>query len=229
MLDIIVTAIMSSTVVTGLLLWLTKSWIAERLQNSIRHEYDQKLESHKSQLKYEADSELEKIKAELQIEAAKRNIQFSKIFEEIANTVVEVYLKLVVFMEAVGSYVSIIDWTGEPSKEEKRKLASEKMNEFLAYYKSRKIYLPEATAEKVEKFWIGLYEITIDFMRGVEQGRDEKRKDGKDTWMEAHNYMSKHVPEVLKALEKEFRSILGVDIAHGNTEQKNAADHSRVG
>ena len=224
MLDTIVAAIMSSTVVTGILIWLTKSWISERLRNSIRHEYDQKLESYKSQLKYEADSELEKIKADLQIEAAKRNVQFSKIFDEIANTVVEVYSRLVIFKDSVGSYVSIIEWAGAPSKEERRKIAGEKMDDFLKYYKSRKIYLPEEIAEKVEEFWQGLYEISIDFMYGVERGRDERRKDEKDTWAEAHNDMSKHVPLVLKALEKEFRSILGVDIALINTEQKNAAD-----
>lgn len=224
MLDNIITSIMSSGVVAGILIWLTKSWISERIQNSIRHEYDQKLESHKAQLKYEADTELEKIRAELQIEAAKRNIQFSKIFEEIANTVVEVYSRLVVLKDAVGSYVSITGWSGEPPKEEKRKIVSEKLNEFLSYYKARKIYLPEATAEKVEEFWRGLYNISIDFMLGVEQGRDERRKDDSDTWMEAHKYMSKQVPGVLKALETEFRRILGVDVAHVNTEQKNAAD-----
>ena len=225
MLDTIVAAIMSSTVVTGALIWLTKSWISERLRNSIRYEYDQKLESYKSQLKYEADAELEKIKAELQIEAAKQNIQFSKIFEEIANTVAEVYSRLVVFKDSVGSYVSIIEWSGGPSKEQRRKIASEKMEEFLKYYRSRKIYLPEATAEKVEEFWQGLYKIVIDFMYGVEQGGDERgrklhdKDTYKDTWVEAHNYISKHVPSVLKTLEKEFRSILGVDFAHTNTEQ----------
>jgi hypothetical protein len=224
MFDTIVAAIMSSTVVTGMLIWLTKSWISERLQNSIRHEYDQKLESYKSQLKYQTDSELERIKADLQIEAAKRNIQFSKIFDDIANTVAEVYSKLGAFKDSVGDYVNIMEWPGGPSKEERRKIVGEKMNEFLEYYKSRKIYLPEATAEKVDVFWQGLYEISIDFMYGVEQGGDERRKDDKDTWSKAYNYMSKHVPSVLKALEKEFRNILGVDIALINIEQKNPSD-----
>lgn len=220
MLDTIVAAILSSTAATGILIWLTKSWISERLRNSIRHEYDQKLESHKALLKYQADAELEKIKAELQIEAAKRNIQFSKIFEEIANTVVEVYARLVVFKDAVGDYVSLFEWSGGPSKEERRKIAGEKMDDFLKYFKSRKIYLPELTAAKVEEFWQGLYEISIKFMHGVEQGGDERRRnDDKDTWTEAYHYMSKHVPSVLKALESEFRNILGVDIVNTTTEQ----------
>lgn len=224
MFDTILTAIVSSTLVTGVIVWLTKSWISERLKNAIRHEYDQKLESHKSQLRYQADSELEKIKAELQIEAAKHNIQFAKIFEEIANTVIEIYAKLVVFKDAVGEYVSIIEWEGGTPKEERRKAADDKMKDFLAYYKSRKIYLPESTAKMVDEFWQGLYEISIDFMFGVEQGRDERRNSNeKDAWIEAHNYMSKHIPEVLSKLEKEFRRILGVDISGISTEQGSGA------
>lgn len=207
----------------GVLVWLTRSWIAERLKNSIRYEYDQKLESHKSQLKYESDAEIEKIKAQLQIEAAKRNIQYSKIFEEIANTVVTVYEKLVLFKDAVSKYVSVIEWQGEPPREEKRKLAGEKMDDFLSYYKSRKIYLPEKTAKNIDLFWQGLFEISIDFMYDVEKGSG-KWKDEKETWQKAHQYMSKEVPEVLRALEEEFQSILGVEKAHANTEQITPPD-----
>ena len=224
MFETIFTSILSSSVIAGALVWLTRSWISERLKNSIRYEYDQKLESHKSQLKHESDAEIEKIKSQLQIEAAKRNIQYSKIFEEIANTVVTVYEKLVLFKDAVSNYVSMVEWQDEPPREEKRKLAGEKMDDFLSYYKSRKIYLPEKTAIKIDPFWQGLYEISLDFMYEVEKGLGEG-KDKMETWQKAHQYMSKEVPEVLKALEEEFRSILGVDKAHANTEQITPPAH----
>ena len=183
-------------------------------------------ETNKSQLKHESDAEIEKIKSQLQIEAAKRNIQYSKIFEEIANTVVTVYEKLVVFKDAVSNYVSMVEWQGEPPREEKRGLVQEKMNDFLGYYKSRKIYLPEKPAKQIDPFWQGLYEISIDFMYDVEKGSG-KWKEEKETWKKAYQYMSKEVPEVLKALEEEFRSILGVDTAHANTEQITPPGHQK--
>ena len=55
MFETIFTSILSSSVIAAALVWLTRSWISERLKNSIRYEYDQKLESHKSQLKHESD------------------------------------------------------------------------------------------------------------------------------------------------------------------------------
>lgn len=222
MLETITASILSSAFVTGLLLWLVRSWISERLKNAIRYEYDQKLESHKIQIRHESERELEHIRAELQIDAERRSIQYSKIFTEIAETVAGTYERLVTAKDAVASYVSLIEWNGEPSKGEKRKVAGKALQDFIDYFKIKKIYLPNETAQKVEEFTGGLRDITIDFMHGVERGRDERRlKLGEDvdTWQKAHEYMTKEVPSVLNALEEEFRSILGVSQSSKNTEQ----------
>ncbi|MGD2109207.1 MAG: hypothetical protein PVI86_07430 [Phycisphaerae bacterium] len=65
----ILMSITASGALTGALLWLTKSWISERLRNSIRHEYDQKLAAYQAQLKGEHDTQLERLRANLQIAA----------------------------------------------------------------------------------------------------------------------------------------------------------------
>jgi hypothetical protein len=61
--------VISSSAISGLLsaglIWLSKTWISERLKGAIKDEYDTKLESHKAQLKSEADVELEKLKSVL--------------------------------------------------------------------------------------------------------------------------------------------------------------------
>ena len=54
---------------SSLIIWITKSWISERLKQSIKHEYDQKLEIHKAQLKAESDVEIERLKCQLSISA----------------------------------------------------------------------------------------------------------------------------------------------------------------
>lgn len=61
----------------AVLIWLSKSWISERLKQSIGHEYSRKLEQHK----HEYSQELEKHRSELnvQLERAKHYNQVSQI------------------------------------------------------------------------------------------------------------------------------------------------------
>jgi hypothetical protein len=76
MSDLIVTIITSasvSAVLAGALVWLSKTWIGERLKNAIKHEYDQKLELHKARLKGEYDSSLARLNADLSDLTAERD------------------------------------------------------------------------------------------------------------------------------------------------------------
>ncbi len=68
-----------------------KSWISERLKNSIKHEYDQKLETYQSQLKSQSEIELEKLRSTLSIETVKSNVKFSYLLEKRANVLGKIY------------------------------------------------------------------------------------------------------------------------------------------
>lgn len=59
-----------STILVSALAWLLRSWLSERLKNSIRYEYDLKLESIKTQLKTESETVLAVHKAQLEKDAA---------------------------------------------------------------------------------------------------------------------------------------------------------------
>jgi hypothetical protein len=66
--EIIITILASASVSTALaavLVYLSKTVIGERIKSSIKHEYDQNLETHKVTLKAINDSEIEKLKATL--------------------------------------------------------------------------------------------------------------------------------------------------------------------
>lgn len=69
-------SIISSAAVSGLLsaglIWLSKTWIAERMKNAIKHEYDEKLETHKALLKAQSDVSLERLRCDLQIAATQQ-------------------------------------------------------------------------------------------------------------------------------------------------------------
>ena len=210
-IEIILASITSSTVITGILAFLFRTWISERLKGAIKNEYDEKLETHKANLRAETEVELEKFKSSLQIEAHKQNTRYTKVFDEIALTVTTVYEKIVLFEEAVSNYVSLIEWAEGPSKEERRNITNEKMQDFLTYYKVKKIYLPKETIEKIDAFWQGLYEISIDFLHGVDQKSERGETIDLATWKKAHDFTTKEVPNLLKSLDEDLRDIIGTN------------------
>lgn len=55
-----------------LLMWLLRNWISERLQQSIRHEYSQKLETHKAEL----NSRIQAIQHENQLQQLRTSLFF---------------------------------------------------------------------------------------------------------------------------------------------------------
>ena len=68
MSNLILTFIISTTVsvlLMSALIFLSKSWLSERLKNAIKHEYDEKLEAHKAKLKAEHDLNIETLKVKL--------------------------------------------------------------------------------------------------------------------------------------------------------------------
>jgi len=88
---IIVSSATVATLVASGLAWLTRTWISERLKNSIGHEYSQRLETHKAQLDSANNSMLERLRADLQIAASEHQIRFSRLHEKQAEAVAETY------------------------------------------------------------------------------------------------------------------------------------------
>jgi len=211
-----IVTLISSIGVSGLLsaalIFLARNLITERLRAAIQNEYDQKLETHKAQLKAQNETDLEHFKAKLQIAASERSIRLTRVFEKTVDTVSGTYERLLAFHDAVGQYTSIVEWNSTPPKEERRKAVADKYEDFLSYYRPRKPFLPKRTVKQIDDFRHKLHETAVDFMWGVERGGDEranKRGQDRDSWVKAHDFMTKEVPPVLELLEDDLRKILG--------------------
>ena len=209
----IIASIVSAALTSGALLWLTKTWLSERLRNSIQHEYSQQLETYKAKLKSESDVSLERLRADLQIASAKRNIEYNRIHEKRLEIISELSGKITDLHQAAASYTSIFERNDGPTKEERRKAFGEEFGSFNEYFRTRRLFLPSTLAKKIEDFRTGLYTISIDFMIHVEQGREDRTDPGKhiDKWMEASKYTSEEAPRLIEELEEEFRKILGMN------------------
>jgi hypothetical protein len=208
---IIITSSASSVVLLGIVGWLTREWISTRLKSAIQHEYDYKLEAHKTQLKAESDVTLERLKNDLKTEADSKSIRLAKTFDRMADTIATTYEKLVVFMDSVADYVKFIEWSSDPPKEERRKIVSKLYQEFLDYYRPRRIFFIRETADKIDNIHRQVSHAAQEFMFGVEQGGDYKAKEERDTWSKVNDLLGKEVPPLLQELEKELQSVLGID------------------
>lgn len=222
LLEVITSATVSATF-SGLLLWLTKSWISERLKNAIKSEYDQKLETHKSelkartdadiethkaQLKSQMDIEVEKLKSTLSVAATERNIRFSRLHEERAAVIAETYSLLKEVYIALGNYVKIFEPAGDLPREERRQIASDAHSDFRKYYPKKIIYIPKSTVEKLETINRELVKTFNEFAYSVDR-RPGSNDTNLEKWQQIFERMQGEMKEALEDLEDEFRKLLG--------------------
>ncbi len=157
------------------------------------------------------DKDIERYKWKL----SKESIRFSKLYEERAKIIRDLYYKLFDFEQAMASFVSPMQWAGEKPMKEKRKITAETGNEFRDYYKRNKIYLSEKVSEILEDMdkiftesWINFTTFEIDNPESRALKPTEKMKE----WIKVWDKIRLDIPRLRNQLEKEFRQILGADI-----------------
>lgn len=191
--------------------WLSRDWISNRLKSAIQHEYDCKLEVYKSQIKSESDVTLERIKNALKAAADSKAIRLGKTFERVAESIATTYEKLVVFMDSVEDYMKMMEWPSDLPKKERRKIVGTRYQEFLEYYRPRRIFFIRNTADKIDNIHKKLSRVAVDFMVRVEgDGEFQSREDPK-VWSDLNSFLAKEVPPLLQELERELQSVLGID------------------
>jgi hypothetical protein len=202
----IITSAGVSAALSGILLWLTKTWISERLKNGIKNEYDQKLETHKAQLKAHSDVEIEKLKSQLNITATEHQVKFAKLHETRAEVIAETYSRLNELFYKLRAYVNIVEMSGDLPREDRRRLATEAFKKFGEYYETKLIFLPKGTASKLQNINSQLVRTFNEFVFSVEMpsgtGATEK-------WMEIFQRVGGEISVALGELQDEFRRMLG--------------------
>lgn len=221
--DFVITVISSaavSVVLSGLLLWITKTWISERLKNAVKAEYDTKLESHKAQLKAEYDTqvethkaqlkarsdvELEQLKSTLSIVASQRNTAFSHLQTRRVDVIANTYSKLRKLHDCVANYVKPFEAIGERSKEDRRMDVVNASEDFTPYYSQNQIFLSRDAARAVQHVNQELISITNLFIHTVELPKTPNTEQ----WVKITERFNGSVKEALEALEKQLRQLLG--------------------
>lgn len=200
---IILSAITSSSVAIVLvsaLGWLGRK-IAERwfLKN---------LEKYKAKLQMENAKELERLRTDLGLESLKQQIQFSTLHSKRAEVIEELYKRIVAAEKDFYSLTSIVEFEGEPSREEKAQQAHKSGLALQTYMNDYRIYFGKELGESFNKYSEGLFEVFAKFQLSSQEpvGSDLKYKN----WTESYKQLADHVSSIKQRIEDDFRKLIGV-------------------
>jgi hypothetical protein len=189
---------------------------------------DRDLERHKTKLEHQAQMEIAKTRNELRLVAFEYETRFSRLHEEIVRAILETYPPLRELYQAVGSYLSMFEWSGEPSKEEKLNQVSEKAKTFNQVYGRNRILFPKTLYKQLDEVCSALTRATNQFTSGLQREKKGVRiPDKYDHWLEAMNAMQDKIRPLFDAMHDEVQAILGFT-AYGAKRSASETEKERA-
>ena len=201
----IILALGGNAALLAVLGWLSKSLVSQLLAKDI--------EGFKVALQSESEAATQKLRHDLEKATIEHQVRFSKLHEQRAQVIAKLYKLLVEAHWKSSSFVSVIDWEGEPNKQEKYNIAMKSVGDFYQFFEKQRIYLPEELCEDINELIELMRKQAISFGAHV-RFKDDAMSDEALTkkhiaWSDAWRYFDKEFPLAKAALENEFRSILG--------------------
>ena len=177
-------------------------------------------------LKAEIDQNVEELRTCLRMSAFEHKIRFLRLHEKRAEILAELYKKLVEAVSVARVFVAPINLGIDEEADKKRYIdAIEKSTLFYDYFDIHRIFLNHELCSKLEILFNHI-RTPIEEHAFLLEHPDYELKLGSDKidiWSKAWKAITeKGVPEARKALENEFRTILGVEKAQ-HSETHNLA------
>lgn len=201
----ITAAILGNMAALAVLGWLGKSLLEKLIQrDSKRFEIE---------LKAKADSTIEQLKSDLQLRTIEHQIRFSRLHEKQATVIADLNAHVVEALWEAESFLSPIEWVGEPNKHEKHKAAMDKLVDLYRYFNKHRIYLPERLCSGMEQLVTDVRSHVVSF--GVYLPWDDAslpdhtKREKQAALLAGWNAIRNQVPPVKRNLEDEFRALLG--------------------
>ncbi len=190
---------------------MCRNWFLERLKSSIQHEYDERLEKLKAQLSRENEKELTEFKHKLELAAAERNFKFTKVFEQTAQTIAEIYKKLQIFKQASDNFAIVSTIVRDQNERNKElQVVYGRRDEFYSYFTLHKLYVPKNTSIKIQEVF-GKFNNVVHGNYITSKMTHEETVSN-EVFHERHMRLLKESDEaltLLAALEDDFQKILG--------------------
>jgi hypothetical protein len=200
-----------TTFVLGTLGFLARNWIIERLKNSIKLEYDKELETHKNNLNHTSELAITKLTAELESKASEQNIKLTRVFEDQAEVIAQIYSNFVALINSIQEYTTAFEGAGTPSKTDRRNKVAEDLDVLLRHYKPNRIYIPFDSQKKIEALIETLFQTSHQYtFEVVYHMETNKRMPDFDTFMKASKFLQGDCVQLLKDLDADFKKVLGM-------------------
>lgn len=125
-----------------------------------------------------------------------------------AVVIKEVYRKIVKTYRTFSSLLCPFQPAGDPTEEEKRRIAMDEGNDLIKYFSENRIYFEEELAKDLDN----LMEQFRKALRQFDYAQDVSktgRRDAKE-WNKAWEQIRNEVPPIKEKIEKKFRNIIGI-------------------
>jgi len=202
-IQLVITTFGGIAVLLAVLGYLAKSFLDKLI---IR---DTKL--FETDLKMKSDAAIERLRNDFQIQTIEHQVRFSKLHEKRAQVIAELNGHLAELLWEAESFLSPMEFAGEPDKNKKYALAMNKIVECLQYFDKHRIYLPSDLCASLEELMLKVHTHVIHFGVYVkcEQHSVESRKEKDKIWIGGWEAIKNEIPITRKALEDDFRKLLG--------------------
>jgi hypothetical protein len=182
------------------------------LRTALSHTLQRDLAEFKARLEATATAELERVRSQLRLVEAERSKQSTLLLEKRAAVIDTLYTNLIDYLGAAESFSSLIEWEGEPSKEEKAKVLGEKSEEFFGFFLRHRIYFTAPLCDKIQHLHDTVRVPMLKYRAWLSSVKDGAGSGGKlfEAWEKAAETIRGDIPPLMHAIEAEFRLLLGV-------------------
>jgi hypothetical protein len=206
---------------------LFQTWLAKdikRFEADLKNTADSELERLKFELKAKGDASIEQLRSQLQQSTLEHQVRFSKLHERRASLIEKVYARLVdARLEGKRFIVTDAYNTDQKQQLEAMQRIRETMRKVAILIDRHRIYFPEHICKLLQKLSdsmshhviaTGVY-APLDPQQSVPENQQTLISEKHDVLLRAYKaFFSDDIPAATKALEDEFRNLLGVETSH---------------
>jgi len=208
----IVTILFSTLGISSIIIYLGKRFIDKSLELGVekyKNTLDKDLETHKLELSKQSDA----FKAELKISELEHQIKYSKLHEERALTIKQLYSLLIELQTFLGHLTSPFqgpEWTTDTKREIDARLA---LDNFKNYFLQNRIYFSIGLCDKIDAIlklgWDIIVEMSVTKVTAVYNSTGPERADSLNKWHEQDVKVKSEINSARLDLEAEFRKLIG--------------------
>jgi len=204
-LKTIVLALTGQAVMLAVLGYVGKSLFERLIARDIKQ--------FENDLKAKSDAASDRLRYELQLQTIEHQVRFSRLHEKRASVIAELYGYLVEALWEAESFLSPMQWAGEPDKKKKYDQAQDKFIELYRYFEKHRIYLPEeiciSLQDLIRTVRSQIHGFGVWARYGDHLHSDDSRKQMMEDWDSNWKAFTNEAPVARRSLENEFRLLLG--------------------